>query len=64
MLATVVAALRGVHGQERVEDEVSLSSLATEVSTTDHGMMSAIPEGEGDVFSRMSAPEMAATWRD
>jgi IS4 transposase len=64
VLAIVLAALRGVHGQERVDDEVSLYYLANEVSTTYHGMMIAIPEGEWDVFSRMSAPEMAATLRD
>ena len=64
VLAIVLAALRGVHGQERVDDEVSLYYLANEVATTYHGMMSAIPEGEWDVFSRMSAPEMAATLRD
>jgi len=64
VLARVLAALRGVHGQERVDDEVSLSSLANAVSTTYHGMMMAIPEGAWDVFSRMSASAMAATWRD
>ena len=64
VLAIVLAALRGVHGQERVDDEVSLYYLANEVSTTYHGMMIAIPEGEWDVFSRMSAHEMAATLRD
>ena len=53
-----------MHGQQTVDEEVSLSSLANEVATTYHGMMIAIPEGEWDVFSRMSAPEMAATLRD
>ena len=53
-----------MHGHQTVDEEVSLSSLANEVATTYHGMMIAIPEGEWDVFSRMSAPEMAATLRD
>jgi IS4 transposase len=61
VLAVVVAALRGVHGQERVDEEVSLYYLANEVSTTYHGMMIAIPEEEWDVFARMSAPAMAST---
>ena len=61
VLAVVLAALRGVHGHERVDDEVSLYYLANDVSTTYHGMMIAIPEGEWDVFARMSAPAMAAT---
>ena len=64
VLAVVLAALRGVHGQQTVDEEVSLSSLANEVATTYHGMMIAIPEGEWDIFSRMSAPEMAATLRN
>ena len=59
MLAVVLAALRSVHGQERVDEEVSLYYLANEVSTTYHGMMIAIPEAEWDVFYRMRASEMA-----
>ena len=64
MVAVVVAALRGVHGQQTVDDAGSLYSLANEVATTYHGMMIAIPEGEWDIFYRMSAPEMATTLRD
>jgi IS4 transposase len=59
VLAVVLAALRSVHGQERVDEEVSLYYLANEVSTTYHGMMIAIPEAEWDVFYRMRASEMA-----
>lgn len=61
LLAVVLAALRGVHGQERVDEEVSLYSMANDISTTYHGMMIAIPEVEWDVFYRMSTPEMVAT---
>jgi IS4 transposase len=64
VLAVVLAALRGVHGQQTVDEEVSLYYLANEVATTYHGMMIAIPEGEWDVFYRMSAPAMAATLLD
>jgi hypothetical protein len=64
VLAVVLAALRGVHGQQTVDAEGSLSSLANEVATPSHGMMSAIPEGEWDVFDRMSASDMAVTWLD
>ena len=64
MLAVVLAALRGVQGQQTVDEEVSLYSLANEVATTYHGMMIAIPEGEWDVFARMSALAMAATLLD
>ena len=63
-LAVVLAALRGVHGQQTVDEEVSLYYLAHEAATTYHGMMIAIPEVEWDVFIRMSAPEMATTLLD
>ena len=64
MLAVVLAALRGAHGQQIVDGEVSLYYLANEVATTYHGRMMAIPEVEWDVFYRMSASEMAATLLD
>ena len=64
LLAVVLAALRGVPGEEKVEAEVSLSSIANDISTTYHGMMIAIPEAEWDVFARMSAPDLVATLRD
>ena len=64
LLAVVLATLRGVHGQERVDEEVSLYYIANDISTTYNGMMIAIPEVEWDVFYRMSAPEMVATLLD
>lgn len=64
LLAVVLAALRGVHGQERVDEEVSLYYIANDLSTTYNGMMIAIPEAKWDVFYRMSASEMAATLLD
>lgn len=60
VLAMVLAALRGVHGEERVDDEVSLYYIANEITTTYHGMMIAIPEPEWEVFSAMSPAELAA----
>jgi len=53
-----------VHGQESVDEEVSLSSIANDISTTYNGMMIAIPEVEWDVFYRMRAPDMVATLLD
>jgi hypothetical protein len=64
LLAVVLAALRSVHGQEKVDAEVSLYYIANDLSTTYNGMMIAIPEAEWDVFARMSAPDMVATLRD
>jgi Transposase DDE domain len=60
LLAVVLAALRGVHGEEIVDQAVSLYYMANEIATTYHGMMIAIPEPEWDVFSAMSLTELAA----
>jgi IS4 transposase len=61
VLAVVLAALRGVHGQEKIDHEVSLYYVANEIATTYTGMMIAIPEAEWGVFSTMTTPELAAT---
>src|SRR5215510_4004100 len=60
LLAVVLAALRGVHGEETVDEEVSLYYVANEITTTYHGMMIAIPEPEWDVFYAMSPADLAA----
>jgi len=60
LLAVVLAALRGVHGEETVDEEVSLYYIANEITTTYHGMMIAIPEPEWDVFYAMSPVDLAA----
>src|SRR5918911_4847330 len=59
VLAVVLAALRGVHGQEKIDQEVSLYYVANEIATIYTGMMIAIPEPEWGVFSTMSTPELA-----
>jgi len=64
LLAVVLAALRGVHGQESVDEKVSLYYIANDISTTYNGMMIAIPEVEWDVFYRMSVSAMVATLLD
>ena len=60
LLAVVLAALRGVHSEETVDEEVSLYYIANEITTTYHGMMIAIPEPEWEVFYDMSPAELAA----
>jgi len=60
VLAVVLAALRGVHGDEMVEEEMSLYYLANEIATTYHGMMIAIPAPEWDVFYAMRPADLAA----
>ena len=60
LLAVVLAALRHVHGEEIVDEEVSLYYIANEITTTYHGMRIAIPEPEWDVFYAMSKTDLAA----
>src|ERR1043166_3379331 len=64
LLAVVLAALRGVHGDETVDEEVSLYYIANEIATTYHGMMIAIPAPEWDVFYAMSPADLAAILLD
>lgn len=61
MLAVVMAALRSVHGAQRIDEGLSLYYVANDIAQTYHGMMIAIPEDEWRVFSRMSPAEMVAT---
>jgi hypothetical protein len=63
MLAVVMAALRSVHGEDAIEQGLSLSYVANDIAQTYHGMMMAIPEEEWRVFSRMAPAEMIATLR-
>jgi hypothetical protein len=60
LLAVVLAALRGTHGEETVDEEVSLYYVANDISTTYHGMMIAIPAPEWDIFYAMSPADLAA----
>ena len=50
MLSTLKAALRSVHGEEKVAEEVSGYYIADEIQMTHRGMMIAIPEDEWVVF--------------
>jgi hypothetical protein len=59
LLGVVLAALRGVHGEETVDEEVSLYYVANEIATTYHGMMIAIPAPEWDMFYSMSPADLA-----
>jgi hypothetical protein len=64
LLAVVLAALRSVHGENIVDEEVSLYYLANEISTTYKGMMIAIPELEWDIFYAMDKASLAAILLD
>jgi hypothetical protein len=57
--STIKAALRSVHGQEKVAQEVSGFYVADEIQMTRRGMMIAIPEDEWVVFHDLSPVELA-----
>src|SRR5262249_9194066 len=60
VLSTVKAALRSVHGEERVAEEVSAYYVAEEVQMTHRGMRIAIPEDEWVVIPEMTPRELGA----
>ena len=64
MLAVVLAALRGVHGAQSIDEDLSLYYGANDIAQTYHGMMIAIPEDAWRVFSRMRPAAMVATLRE
>jgi len=59
-VALLRAALRGAHGAQRVEEEVSDYYIAAELETTSRGMMIAIPQRHWSVFGKMSLAQFAA----
>ena len=64
VLAVIKAALRVVHGREKVQNEVSLHHVTSEIRRTHHGMMIAIRPPEWLLFRSMSATELANTLRE
>jgi len=63
VLAVVKAALRSVHGEEKVANEISGYYLAGHLQRTYVGMMIAIPEQEWTIFQRMSMEAFIHTLR-
>ena len=60
VLAVGLAALRSAHGEDTVEQEVSLYDIANEIASTSTGMMIAMPEPEWAIFYAMSTADLAA----
>jgi len=60
VLAVLKAALRAVHGPERIEREVSGYYLADEIGGTYRGMAIAIAPKEWAVFHGLTVPQLAA----
>ena len=59
LLSAVKAALRSVHGTDKIETEVSSYYLADEIKGTYRGMMIAIPPEEWRVFQNMTFTELS-----
>src|SRR4051794_12983717 len=59
VLASVKAALRGVHGSAKVEEEVSLPKVAEHVCRNYEGMMVGLPAVEWLGFRSLSAADLA-----
>lgn len=64
VLAVLKAALRAVHGEKKVQEEVSGYYLALEWAMVYPGMMIALPPSEWEPFGRMSGTELAGHLRD
>jgi IS4 transposase len=64
VLAVLKAALRAVHGEEKVREEVSGYYVALEWAMVYPGMMIALPASEWEVFGRMPGEELAAHLRE
>ena len=60
-LAVVKAALRCVHGEEKISNEVSGYYLAGHLGRTYDGMMIAIPEEKWSVFQKMTTEAFTRT---
>ena len=58
ILSVALAALRSVHGIQKIEQEVSSYYLADEIRGTYRGMMIAIPPKEWKVFAKMNLIEL------
>jgi hypothetical protein len=64
VLAVLKAAMPAVHGEEKVEKEVSGYYMALEWALVYAGMMIALPAQKWEVFGHMSAVELAGYRRD
>lgn len=63
-LAVVLAALRSVHGEEAVDQDLSGYYLAHEIAEVSRGMLIAIPEEEWQIFVHMTPAQTGAVLQD
>jgi DDE family transposase len=64
VLSVVKAALRSVHGVEKIEDTLSGYYLADEIAGTYRGMMIAIPEEHWAVFGTMTRAQLVKVLKE
>lgn len=64
VLAVMKAALRAVHGEKKVQEEVSGYYVALEWAMVYAGMMIALPASEWEAFGPMPGPELAGHLRE
>lgn len=60
VFAVILAALGSAHGQEMVQENVSLYYLTDELSGTYHGMMIALPPEQWECFQTDTAAQLAS----
>jgi hypothetical protein len=63
-VAVMKAALRAVHGHEKVHQDISSYYLALEISQTYDGIMVAIPSPHWSIFRSMNAQQLADVLQD
>ena len=59
-MSVIQAALRNVHGEETVEENLSGYYLALEISQVYHGMMIAIPAEKWTIFQNLTTSQLAS----
>jgi len=63
VMSVIQAALGSVHGEEKIEHEVSSYYVADEIAATYRGMMIAIPDKHWRVFGQMTTREFVRVMR-
>lgn len=59
-MSVIHAALRNVHGEETVEEDLSSYDLLLEISLVFHGMLIAIPPAEWEIFRNLTTVQLAS----
>ncbi len=63
-VSVIKAALRAVHGREKVQQDISAYYLSLEISQTYDGMMVAIPSHHWTIFRTLDAKQLADVLKD